>query len=78
MHHTHFQSPEGFSGVTSTAGRVCPARAVIPAGLAAEIFGILQDSFWSQPNLEKLYWQEEVANATTQCYFSYFIKAFPI
>lgn len=78
MHHTHFQSPECFSGVTPTAGRVYLARAVSPASLVAEIFGVLQDLFWSQPSLEKLYWQEEVANATTQCYFNYLIKALPI
>lgn len=75
MHHTHFQSAEGFSGVTSTGGRGCPARAVSPAGLAGEIFGFLQDLFWSLPSLEKLYWQEEVANATMQCSCNCLIKA---
>lgn len=40
--HTHFQSPDGFSGVTATREREWSARAVSPASVVGGLFGFLQ------------------------------------
>lgn len=37
-----------------------------------------EDLFWSHPGSEKIYWKEDLANATMQSSFSYIIKACPV